>query len=117
LAIGRGIPYHDTASAHESASRSDRASSNSLSRNAPAPKPPPAHLRTNTSGAGYESCNRYYFAQTQKEGAVIDERFNGGGAPADYIVEYLSRPLLNYIAFRDGRDVPTPLGPSTARRR
>jgi tricorn protease len=33
-----------------------------------------------------------------------------GGAPADYIVEYPSRPLLNYIAFREGRDIPTPLG-------
>ncbi len=64
----------------------------------------------NTSGAGYESFNRYFFAQTQKEGAIIDERFNGGGSLADYIVEYLSRPLLNYIAFRDGRDIPTPLG-------
>ena len=64
----------------------------------------------NTSGAGYESFNRYFFAQAQKQGAVIDERFNGGGALADYIVNYLSRPLLNYIAFRDGRDVPTPLG-------
>ncbi|MCU1268564.1 MAG: Tol biopolymer transport system-like protein [Acidobacteria bacterium] len=64
----------------------------------------------NTSGAGYESFNRYFFAQTQKEGAVIDERFNSGGALADYIVEYLSRPLLNFINFRDGRDVPTPMG-------
>ncbi|HEV2765696.1 MAG TPA: PDZ domain-containing protein, partial [Pyrinomonadaceae bacterium] len=64
----------------------------------------------NTSGPGYESFNRYYFSQTHKDGAVIDERFNGGGALADYIVEYLSRPLLNYIAFRDGRDIPTPLG-------
>ncbi|HEY9283671.1 MAG TPA: PDZ domain-containing protein, partial [Pyrinomonadaceae bacterium] len=64
----------------------------------------------NTSGPGYESFNRYYFSQTHKDGAVIDERFNGGGALADYIVEYLSRPLLNYIAFREGRDVPTPLG-------
>jgi tricorn protease len=64
----------------------------------------------NTSGAGYDSFNRYFFSQTQKEGAVIDERYNGGGALADYIVEYLSRPLLNYIAFRDGRDIPTPLG-------
>ncbi|HYP28347.1 MAG TPA: PDZ domain-containing protein [Blastocatellia bacterium] len=63
-----------------------------------------------TSGGGYNSFNRYFFAQAQKEGAVIDERFNGGGALADYIVEYLSRPLLNYIAFRDGRDLPTPLG-------
>jgi tricorn protease len=63
-----------------------------------------------TGGGGYTSFNRYFFSQTQKQGAVIDERFNGGGALADYIVEYLSRPLLNYIAFRDGRDVPTPLG-------
>jgi tricorn protease len=63
-----------------------------------------------TSGGGYTSFNRYFFSQTQKEGAVIDERFNGGGSLADYIVEYLSRPLLNYIAFRDGRDIPTPLG-------
>ncbi len=64
----------------------------------------------NTSGAGYESFNRYFFAQTQKEGAVIDERFNSGGSLADYIVESLSRPLLNFINFRDGRDIPTPLG-------
>jgi tricorn protease len=63
-----------------------------------------------TSGGGYNSFNRYFFSQTQKEGAVIDERFNSGGALADYIVEYLSRPLLNYIAFREGRDIPTPLG-------
>ncbi len=64
----------------------------------------------NTGGSGYDSFNRYFFAQSQKEGAVIDERFNSGGALADYIVEYLSRPLLNFIAFRDGRDIPTPLG-------
>jgi tricorn protease len=63
-----------------------------------------------TSGGGYTSFNRYFFAQTQKEGAVIDERFNQGGSLADYIVEYLSRPLLNYIYFREGRDIPTPLG-------
>ena len=63
-----------------------------------------------TGGSGYASFNRYFFAQTHKDGAVIDERFNGGGALADYIVEYLSRPLLNYIYFREGRDIPTPLG-------
>ena len=64
----------------------------------------------NTSGGGYNSFNRYFFSQTQKQGAVIDERFNSGGALADYMVEYLSRPLLNYIAFREGGDIPTPLG-------
>ncbi|MCD4692962.1 MAG: PDZ domain-containing protein, partial [Calditrichales bacterium] len=33
----------------------------------------------NTSVAGYKSFNRYFFAQQDKKGAVIDERFNGGG--------------------------------------
>ncbi|MGH9762344.1 MAG: PDZ domain-containing protein, partial [Blastocatellia bacterium] len=60
-----------------------------------------------TSGPGYTSFNRYFFAQTQKQGAVIDERFNGGGALADYIIDYLQKPLLDFIHFRDGRDVPT----------
>jgi tricorn protease len=63
-----------------------------------------------TSGSGYRSFNRYFFSQTQKEGAVIDERFNQGGALADYIVDYLTRPQLNMIYFREGRDIPTPLG-------
>ncbi|HYL99439.1 MAG TPA: S41 family peptidase, partial [Blastocatellia bacterium] len=63
-----------------------------------------------TSGPGYTSFNRYFFAQTQKQGAVIDERFNQGGALADYIIDYLQKPLLNFIHFRDGRDVPTPMG-------
>src|SRR5207237_9115286 len=63
-----------------------------------------------TSGPGYTSFNRYFFAQTNKEGAVIDERYNGGGALADYIVDYLNRPLLNLIAFRQGRDETAPGG-------
>ncbi len=63
-----------------------------------------------TAGGGYTSFNRYFFAQTQKQGAVVDERFNGGGALADYIVETLSRRLLNYIYFREGQDIQTPLG-------
>jgi tricorn protease len=43
----------------------------------------------NTGQGGYESFNRYYFAQQDKKGAIIDERFNGGGSAADYIVEIL----------------------------
>ena len=30
-----------------------------------------------TGGAGFNAFNRYYFAQQDKQGAVIDERFNG----------------------------------------
>ena len=47
----------------------------------------------NTSGAGFVSFNRYYFAQQDKEGAVIDERFNGGGLLDDYMVDLMKRDL------------------------
>jgi tricorn protease len=51
----------------------------------------------NTSDAGYASFNRYYFAQKNKKGAVIDERYNHGGYIADYIVDLLSRELLGFF--------------------
>ncbi|MEL7159503.1 MAG: PDZ domain-containing protein [Bacteroidota bacterium] len=47
----------------------------------------------NTSGNGYVSFNRYFFAQQDKEGAVIDERFNGGGLLDDYMVDLMTRSL------------------------
>jgi tricorn protease len=63
----------------------------------------------NTSVQGYVNFNRWYFAQTDKEGMVLDERFNGGGFVADYIVDYLRRPLLNYFALRDSPPFTTPM--------
>jgi tricorn protease len=63
-----------------------------------------------TAEGGYTYFNRYYFAQVDKEGAVIDERFNAGGLAADYIVDYLRRPLLSYWTTREGSDFTTPLG-------
>ena len=53
---------------------------------------------------GYTNFNRYYFAQNDKQGAVIDERFNGGGWIADYIVDWLKRPLLAAAMTREGKD-------------
>jgi tricorn protease len=64
----------------------------------------------NTGGAGYTNFNRYYFAQIDKKGAVIDERFNGGGSAADYFISYMSRPLMNYWSTREGEDFTTPIG-------
>jgi tricorn protease len=61
-----------------------------------------------TGLGGFTSFNRYFFAQTDREGAVIDERFNGGGAAADYIIDHLRRPLMNYWTPRYGADVTTP---------
>lgn len=63
-----------------------------------------------TGLGGYTNFNRYYFAQVDKQGAVIDERFNGGGAQPDYIIDYLRRPLLHYRATRDGEDFTGPIG-------
>ncbi len=63
-----------------------------------------------TAAGGYTNFNRYYFAQLDKQGAVIDERFNGGGSAADYIIDYLTKPLNSYWAVRDGEDFRQPFG-------
>ncbi len=64
-----------------------------------------------TANGGYASFNRYFFAQTNKNGAVIDERFNQGGLLADYVVQHLSRQQLSNIHYREGgQDVPVPAG-------
>jgi len=64
----------------------------------------------NTAMEGYRRFNREFFAQTDKEAAVLDERFNGGGMLAEYVIDRLRRPLLNYIATRVGEEITTPLG-------
>ena len=51
----------------------------------------------NTGQPGYQSFNRYYFAQQDKQGAVVDERYNGGGSAADYIVDLLGRDFDGYF--------------------
>lgn len=51
----------------------------------------------NTGQPGYTSFNRYYFAQQDKKGAIVDERFNGGGSAADYIIDVLQRSFDGYF--------------------
>jgi tricorn protease len=51
----------------------------------------------NTGQPGYSSFNRYYFSQQEKKGAIIDERFNGGGSAADYIIDVLQRDFDGYF--------------------
>jgi len=62
-----------------------------------------------TSVGGYTFFNRYFFPQAGREGAVVDERFNGGGTMTDYILTYLQRRLLNYRTTRDGEDTTWPV--------
>ncbi len=51
----------------------------------------------NTGQPGYSSFNRYYFSQQDKKGVVIDERYNGGGSAADYIIDVLQRDFDGYF--------------------
>ena len=62
----------------------------------------------NTAGGGYTSFNRYFFSQVGKEGAIIDERFNEGGQLADYIIDYLRRPIMSKVVTREGHDWSSP---------
>ena len=62
----------------------------------------------NTAGAGYSNFNRYYFAQVGKEAVIIDERFNEGGQLADWVVDFLHRPLMSKIMTREGADWSSP---------
>jgi tricorn protease len=60
----------------------------------------------NTGQPGYQSFNRYYFAQQDKKGAVVDERYNGGGSAADYIIDGLQRDFDGYFNNVAGDRVP-----------
>ena len=66
----------------------------------------------NTGQGGYTSFNRYYFAQQDKQGAVIDERYNGGGSAADYIIDVLQRDFDGYFNNVAGDRMPftSPVG-------
>jgi tricorn protease len=60
----------------------------------------------NTGRGGYTYFNRMYFAQQDRQGAVIDERNNGGGSAADYMVDVMARHLTGYFNSRAGDHKP-----------
>ena len=70
-----------------------------------------------TAVGGYTNFNRFYFAQVDKQAAIIDERYNHGGEIADYIIDMLKRPLRNCAISREGEKFCSPLaqiyGPKT----
>ena len=63
----------------------------------------------NTTTAGYTYFTRYFFTQQQKEGSIIDERYNQGGQVADYIVNELDRKVMGFFATRDGKTMTSPM--------
>lgn len=62
-----------------------------------------------TGQAGFTSFNRYFFAQTDKQGVILDDRFNGGGQAADYVIDVLARKTTNYWQPRYGAIDRTPV--------
>jgi len=62
-----------------------------------------------TAVGGYTNFNRFYFAQVDKQGAIIDERYNHGGQIADYLIDMLKRPLRNCAIAREGEKFCSPL--------
>ena len=61
-----------------------------------------------TAGGGFTSFNRYFFSQVDKQGVVIDERFNHGGDLSDYIVNHLVERPMGLIVSRWGSEQVTP---------
>lgn len=64
-----------------------------------------------TATDGLISFNRYFFAQTDKQGVLIDDRYNRGGSLADYVIDVLRRQPMTLATTREGA---TTLWPSQA---
>src|SRR6185369_14952263 len=65
---------------------------------------------TDTSDAGYNAFNRDFYAQLDKQGLIVDGRFNQGGRAADYVIDTLRRIPLQRAQLRDVEDIRIPSG-------
>lgn len=63
-----------------------------------------------TADAGFNAFNRDFYSQLDKQGMIVDGRFNTGGRAADYIIDTLRRVPLQRAALRDTEDVRIPSG-------
>ena len=62
----------------------------------------------NTATEGHEYFKRYFFPQANKQAIIVDERFNGGGQLADYVIDILKKPEQAHWKFRYGKDLKSP---------
>ena len=51
----------------------------------------------NTADDGYHTFNRYFYSQSDRQGVILDERFNHGGYIADYVIDVLRRELNGFF--------------------
>ena len=64
----------------------------------------------NTGGAGRAAFDRDFYSQLDKEGVVLDERYNGGGQVANYVIDVLSREPMSYWMNREAWVGRSPFG-------
>ena len=65
----------------------------------------------NTASGGFTYFNRMFFAQTDKQAMIVDDRRNGGGQAANYVTDVLSREYLAGWKYRSGTQIlSTPAG-------
>lgn len=67
---------------------------------------------------GYAEFHRYYLGESEREGLIVDVRFNGGGNVSQLLLEKLARRRIGYNQSRYGAASPYPghsvLGPLVA---
>ncbi len=63
---------------------------------------------TSTGVGGQNDLVRHFYGEINKPAVIVDERWNSGGQIPTRFVELLNRPVTNYWARRDGRDMTWP---------
>ncbi|MDE0915471.1 MAG: PDZ domain-containing protein [Planctomycetota bacterium] len=63
-----------------------------------------------TATDGMDSFDRDFYSQLDKQGIVLDERYNGGGQAADYVISVLDRELDSWWMTRERWACRTPFG-------
>ncbi len=64
------------------------------------------------NGDGIMNAVRGLTGYADKQGVVIDQRYNGGGITPDFLIEWMQRKPLYYYMFRGGEDIATPVNPA-----
>lgn len=62
----------------------------------------------NTATEGMQEFSKGFYPQVDKEGIIVDERFNAGGFIPDFFVEVLQRKTWSYWSTRNGESFRTP---------
>ena len=61
-----------------------------------------------TDAGGWQEWNRYYYVQADKQGMIVDDRFNHGGLINDWMVREMEKPLDFGSMTRYGKDWKIP---------